>query len=75
MAEGGPASCEESPGFLLVWEAWRRITKRGHEILKEQGGERGMRRANKHTHICLLRSLSGDVTLTYTHFLKTYPRP
>lgn len=40
-AEGGwQASGEESPGFLLVWEAWRRITKRGHEILKKQGAER-----------------------------------
>lgn len=40
-AEGGrQASGEESPGFLLVWEAWRRITKRGHEILKQQGAER-----------------------------------
>lgn len=29
-------SCEESPGFLLVWEAWRRITKRRHEILKQR---------------------------------------
>lgn len=29
-AEGGqPAPCEDSPGFLLVWEACSRITKRG----------------------------------------------
>ncbi|KAA8584625.1 hypothetical protein FQN60_008410, partial [Etheostoma spectabile] len=37
-ADGGqPVSCEESPGFLPVWEAWRRITKRRHEILKGAG--------------------------------------
>lgn len=46
-AEGGqPASCEESPGFLLVWEAWRRITKRRHEILKGAG----RRDEGQHTH-------------------------
>jgi len=48
---GQPVSCVESPGFLLVWEAWRRITKRSHEILKEHGEERRAKTSRECVHV------------------------
>lgn len=47
VEEGQPASCEDSPGFLLVEEAWSRITKTGYEILKVHEGDWKRGRATK----------------------------
>ena len=72
-AEGGqPASCEESPGFLLVWEAWRRITKRRYEILKSSKEERGGP-TNTHRHTIIKNKKERKIkSVTETH---TYLKP
>lgn len=71
-AEGGQLqSYEESQGFRLVWEAWRRITSRGHEILKVQRGEEEQQTFT-HTFVYLGHIWDHSIDI---HFLETHSNP